>query len=196
MYNATHKHCHNVADKILQEFALNYEQERAFRLVTNHSSGPKGNPLKMYIGGMGGMGKTCVLQALVAYFKALGESYHLVVVAPTGTAAALIGGSTYHYIFGINDARGDNILNKLLSEVKSCLNGVNYVFFDEVSMLSCSDLYRISARLCAVFNIYHVPFGGIYMIFAGDFAQLPPAYGGSGQSLYSAYVGAKSDSMR
>ncbi len=35
-------------------------------------------------------------------------------------------------------------------------------------MLSCSDLYRISARLCAVFNIYHVPFGGIYMIFAGD----------------------------
>ncbi|KAK0442072.1 hypothetical protein EV421DRAFT_1890989 [Armillaria borealis] len=33
------------------------------------------------------------------------------------------------------------------------------------------------------------------MTFAGDFAQLPPAYGGSGQSLYSGYVGAKSDSM-
>ncbi|PBK83802.1 hypothetical protein ARMGADRAFT_1048365 [Armillaria gallica] len=33
------------------------------------------------------------------------------------------------------------------------------------------------------------------MIFAGDFVQLPPAYGGSGQSLYSVYVGAKSDSM-
>ncbi|PBK59128.1 hypothetical protein ARMSODRAFT_899687, partial [Armillaria solidipes] len=63
-------------------------------------------------------------------------------------------------------------------------------------MLSCADLYRISARLCAVFNIYHVPFGGISMIFAGDFAQLPPAYGGSGQSLYSSYVGAKSASMR
>ncbi len=150
----------------------------------------------MYIGGMGGTGKTHVLQALVAYFNALGESYRLVVVAPTGTAAALIGGSTYHYMFGINDAQGDNISNKLLSEVKSRLNGVDYVFFDEVSMLSCSDLYRISARLCAVFNIYHVPFGGINMIFAGDFAQLPPAYGGSGQSLYSGYVGAKSDSMR
>ncbi|KAK0442071.1 hypothetical protein EV421DRAFT_1710922 [Armillaria borealis] len=143
--NAALKHRHDIADQILQEFALNYEQERAFRLVTNHSSGPKGSPLKMYIGGMGGTGKTRVLQALVAYFKALGESYCLVVVAPTGTAAALIGGSTYHYMFGINDARGDNISNKLLSEVKSRLNGVDYVFFDEVSMLSCSDLYRCHA---------------------------------------------------
>ncbi|PBK59134.1 hypothetical protein ARMSODRAFT_991203 [Armillaria solidipes] len=34
------------------------------------------------------------------------------------------------------------------------------------------------------------------MIFAGDFAQLPPAYGGSGQALYSAYVGARSEAMR
>ncbi|PBK92377.1 hypothetical protein ARMGADRAFT_883692, partial [Armillaria gallica] len=138
----------NIADQVLKEFKLNYEQERAFRLVTNHSSGPKSIPLQMYIGGMGGTGKTHVLQALISYFKALGESYRLIIVAPTGTAAALIGGSTYHYMFGINDARGDEISQKLLSEVLSHLQGVDYVFFDEVSMLSCSDLYKISARLC------------------------------------------------
>ncbi|PBK59135.1 hypothetical protein ARMSODRAFT_899705, partial [Armillaria solidipes] len=145
---ARNKYRSNIADQILEDFGLNYEQERAFRIVTDHSSGPKSIPLKMYIGGMGGTGKTHVLQALISYFKALGESYRLIIVALTGTAAALIGGSTYHYMFGINDARGNEISKKLLSEVSCRLQGVDYVFFDEVSMLSCSDLYKISACLC------------------------------------------------
>lgn len=55
-------------------------------------------------------------------------------------------------MFGFNSdsAQTSNIQ---LAQVKSRLEGVDYVFFDEVSMLS---------------------FGGLNMIFAGNFAQLPP----------------------
>ncbi len=51
-------------------------------------------------------------------------------------------------------------------------------------MLSCVDLYKISARLAMCLNKLELPFGGMNMIFAGDFAQLPPAIGGERASLY------------
>ena len=35
------------------------------------------------------------------------------------------------------------------------------------SMLSCHDLYNISAKLAKVMNVHDQPFGGINMIFAG-----------------------------
>ncbi len=60
--------------------------------------------------------------------------------------------------------------------------GVKYVFIDEVSMISCTDLYKISAQLALLRNEADSPFGGMNMIFAGDFAQLPPV--GKSISLY------------
>ncbi|KAJ3820162.1 hypothetical protein F5880DRAFT_1625316 [Lentinula raphanica] len=51
-------------------------------------------------------------------------------------------------------------------------------------MLSCYDLYRISEQLCKVKNKPDECFGGMNMIFCGDFAQLPPV-GGESISLYS-----------
>ncbi|KDR64836.1 hypothetical protein GALMADRAFT_82616, partial [Galerina marginata CBS 339.88] len=53
-------------------------------------------------------------------------------------------------------------------------------------MLSCLDLYKISAQLAKLKNIVDNPFGGMNMIFAGDFAQLAPV---KGASLYSGGVG-------
>ncbi|KAG6914980.1 hypothetical protein DXG01_014073 [Tephrocybe rancida] len=92
-----------VIQDISTDFCLNEEQMRAFRIVANHAASTSPDQLKMYMGGMGGTGKTQVLKALVKYFEAWGESHRLVVVAPTGTAASLLGGSTYHSMFGIND---------------------------------------------------------------------------------------------
>ena len=61
-----------------------------------------------------------------------------------------------------------------MAEFKSQLVGIKYVFLDEVSMLSCADLYKISAHLAACLNKPELPFGGMNIIFADDFAQLPP----------------------
>jgi hypothetical protein len=49
-------------------------------------------------------------------------------------------------------------------------------------MVSCNALYSISARLAHALGEPNEPFGGLNVIFAGDFAQLPPV---SAKALYS-----------
>lgn len=105
----------------------------------------------------------------------------IVLLAPTGSAAANIGGSTYHSYLGIND-HNKNLSQMTMSKLRQKLDKVRYIFIDEVSMLSCVDMYRISAQLAILMNEFEEPFGGLNVIFAGDFAQLPPA--GKTTSLY------------
>ena len=175
-------------DSVSTDYSLNSEQDRAFRLVVNHACSRDSDQLKMYIAGMAGTGKTQVLKSLIEFFRQRNESHRLLIVAPTGSAAALLKGSTYHSAFGINSDNGPTS-NIQLAQVKSRLEGVDYIFLDEVSMLSCRDLYLISARLARVMNSLDTPFGGLNMIFAGDFAQLPPVIGQEHSSLYSRTVG-------
>ena len=179
----------NSMDIICREYCLNEEQERAFRIIANHVVLPNSEPLKMYIGGMGGTGKSQVLKAVSSFFQSRYEAYRFIIVAPTGTAAALLSGSTYHSVLGINDMSSHVQATKTLAQVRSRLLGVDYIFLDEVSMLSCHDMYRISSQLCKVMNEPTLPFGGLNILFAGDFAQLPPPVGGENVSLYSRTVG-------
>ncbi len=75
------------------------------------------------------------------------------------------------------------------------LTGVDYVFLDEVSMLSAYDMHKISRKSCLVLGVKHQPFGGLNMIFAGDFTQLPPIQG-ENASLYGQKIGEKSSSKQ
>ncbi|KAJ7694610.1 hypothetical protein B0H17DRAFT_1131910 [Mycena rosella] len=136
---------------------LNSEQDRAFKLVANHAISEDAEQLKIYLGGVRG---TC-----------------------KRTAAALLNGSTYHSILGISDNmekerhKGINIW-----KVQERLCSVEYIFLDEVSMVSCCAMYEISVKLAKALNEPDVAFGGMNMIFASDFAQLPPV---KALSLYS-----------
>ena len=156
----------NQINECIEKFSLNTEQERAFRIIANHACAEHPEQLKMYIGGMGGTGKSQILKALSFYFSLV--AHRFIIVAPTGTAATLLGGSAYHSMFGINDRIG----NAGLAQVKARLLGVEYVFFDEVSMLSARDMYRISNQLNKVLNINKLPFDGLNLVFCGDFAQV------------------------
>ena len=122
---------------------------------------------------MGSMGKSQVIKALSSFFETRHEAHRFIIVAPTGTAAALLGGSTYHSMFGINDRMSSN----KIGHIKAKLNGVDYVFFDEVSMLSARDIYRINTQLAKVFNISDVPFGGLNMFFLWRFCSAPSSSG-------------------
>ena len=183
----------NTIDDIVSEFSLNRDQERAFCIVANHACNSGSEQLKMYIGSMGGTGKSQVLKAVIKLFEAWNESHRFVVVAPTGSAAALLGGSTYHSMFGINDHDGGDAM---LAQIKARLVGVEYIFLDEVSMLSCLDLFRLSLRMIQITGDNLSPFGGLNMIVAGDFAQLPPPIGRENASLYSRTIGARSNVAR
>ena len=182
----------DLIDATVQDYSLNEEQERAFRIIANHAVCQNHEQLCMYIGGMGGTGKSQVIKALSHFFLLRKEAHRFVIVAPTGTAAALLGGSTYHSMFGIND----RMSSTKKGHIKEKLSGVEYVFFDEVSMLSARDMYRINAQLAKVFDRADVPFGGLNMVFSGDFAQLPPAIGGEHVSLYSRTIGSLSTDIK
>jgi hypothetical protein len=174
-------------DKAQLKYALNSEQERAFRIVATHAIDTSSLQLCMYIGGMAGTGKSQIIQCLAEFFRLRNQSYRLVVTAPTGSAAALIGGSTYHSAFGIIPGQS-HINETTLAKVKSKLQGVDYIFIDEISMVDLASLYKISAQLCRVMGKQDKLFGGLNIIVAGDFAQLAPPGMGS-KSLYNGSVG-------
>ncbi|KAJ3521857.1 hypothetical protein NMY22_g12139 [Coprinellus aureogranulatus] len=88
-------------DTAVGEFSLNKEQLRAFSIVANHASSVGPEPLQMYVGGMGGTGKTRVIDSLRRFFNIRGEGHRMVVLAPTGAAASVISGSTYHSFLGV-----------------------------------------------------------------------------------------------
>ena len=181
----------NILNTVIQKFKLNTEQERAFRIVANHATIDNPTQLKMYLGGMGGTGKSQVLKALIEFFKEKNESHRIMILAPTGSAAALLNGSTYHSILGIG-SESNRTRNEQTSQrnVRERLDGVDYIFLDEISMVACHELYQISASLAKARNMTEVPFGGLNMIFAGDFAQLKPVFG---SPLYSQTVGTSVD---
>src|SRR5262249_25790562 len=128
LFNPKSKKDTDLIETISSKFSLNKEQERAFRIITQHVISNTPEKLKMYLGGMGGTGKSQVIKALMFFFEQRQESHRFIAVAPTGSAAALIGGSTYHSMFGINDKP---CTKQSLSEVKARLEDVDYVFFDE-----------------------------------------------------------------
>lgn len=63
--------------------------------------------------------------------------------------------------------------NQSKEDLKSMWNGVDFLLINEVSMISCEFLMEISEALCDAKG-NSSPFGGVNIIFAGDFAQLPP----------------------
>ncbi|TDL19357.1 hypothetical protein BD410DRAFT_694014, partial [Rickenella mellea] len=76
---------------------LNDEQAVAFRIVAEHSvQKDQKKPLKLYLGGAGGCGKSRVIDALSAWFRQLNQARRFRLTAYTGVAARNIGGMTLH----------------------------------------------------------------------------------------------------
>ncbi|EPQ56050.1 hypothetical protein GLOTRDRAFT_13439, partial [Gloeophyllum trabeum ATCC 11539] len=133
----------------IAQFSLSPEQERAFRIVANHASSPQSEQLNMYLGGMAGMGRPQVIKALMEFFKVRNESHRFIVLAPTGSAAAIVGGSTYHSALGVSDKYAHmNNSSSSKAQIQARLHGIEYIFIDELFMISCHDLYKIFSQLC------------------------------------------------
>ncbi len=142
-FKADRKENQNFIEETVSEFMLNIEQECGFRIVANHATMAQPSQLKMYLGGMGGTGKSQVIKALITFFGKRKESHRIIILAPTGSAAALLNGSTYHSVLKINVTSDKKKLtgneHSAMALVKSRLDGVDYIFLDEILMLSCHD---------------------------------------------------------
>lgn len=176
--------------QISQDFCLNKEQKTAFTIICSHlrdtTLAMTSRTLKMYLGGIGGTGKSTVIKSVITFLEARNESHRYAVLAPTGSAACLVDGSTYHSALGLNPTEKD-YNPKTLDEVRGKFAHVDLIFLDEVSMLSCEDMYCITRQFMQAFEVVIESFGGKHVVLSGDFGQLPPAGWGS-TSLYSSSV--------
>ena len=161
---------------------LSLEQEVALQ---NYKEGKN-----IFLTGPGGSGKTELIRRMVAYSQEQGKKIQ--VCALTGCAAILLQckAKTIHSFAGIGLANGtvDEVVRKVISNKYKTKNwtGINTLIIDEVSMMSLKlfDILDYIARRTRK-NI-NAPFGGIQVVFSGDFYQLPPV-GTYGQEDTSAF---------
>lgn len=156
------------------EWTLNTEQRRAFRIISEHSLRSTPEPLRMFLGGFGGTGKSRVIQAVTSYFAERKQPRRMRLASFTGIAARNIAGSTLHAALALSQQKqAQKIGSKTYSDLMAMWEGVDYLLIDEVSMIGCKLLARVSEALAAAKGI-STAFGGMSIILAGDFAQLPP----------------------
>ena len=80
---------------------------------------------------------------------------------------------TLHSVLCLNQRSKGGSQGRSWCDLIAMWEGVDYLFIDEVSMIGCSFLLKISEALTEAKQSTKA-FGGINIIFTGDFAQLLP----------------------
>ena len=128
-----------------------------------------------FLTGGAGTGKTYVLNQFIKYMQA--HSIPHAVTASTGIAATHIGGTTIHSYsgIGIKDSISDWDLDNMHGNEKLVkrLTTTKVLIIDEISMLHASRIDMLDKILKNIRKNTE-PFGGMQIIFCGDFFQLPP----------------------
>ncbi|KAJ7710212.1 hypothetical protein B0H16DRAFT_1344223, partial [Mycena metata] len=135
-------------EQVMTSWKLNVEQRRAFKIIAQHSLDRTSPPLRMYLGGPGGTGKSRVIYALADFFTIRGEDRRLRCASYTGVAARNIKGMTLHSALGMSTSSSKVKSGKSLRDLMAIWEGVDYLFVDEVSMVGCALMYDISVALC------------------------------------------------
>jgi len=123
------------------------------------------------IHGMGGTGKSHVINGWLALSASWSRPHAVSTFAITGVAAINVSGQTFARLtfafskFGMTD----KLRNKWLP--------TRMMILDEQSMVKCVDLNMLSNFLKAVTGRHSMAFGGVIVILAGDFFQLAPVAG-------------------
>jgi len=138
----------------------------------------------VFLTGPGGTGKTFWIKSFVKEMQARGKCVS--VCAMTGCAAVLLGAKarTIHSWSGVRLARGtrESIIDSSVRNRAAAKNwrGCDVLVVDEVSMMSLKmfevldDIGRRLRRGAGRMPIGGSPFGGLQIVFVGDFFQLPP----------------------
>lgn len=128
-----------------------------------------------FLTGAAGAGKSYVLREYIKYLKEHKVNY--AVTASTGIASTHINGQTIHAWSGIGIKSHLTAYDLDTLEEKQPLykkwNSTSVLIIDEVSMLHASFIDMLNT-LGKHMRRSDKPFGGLQVIFTGDFFQLPP----------------------
>ncbi len=142
----------------------------------------------VFLTGQAGAGKTYVLNQYIDYLRVRGVP--VAITASTGIAATHMNGMTIHSWSGIGiQNEFDKVnLQKLASreEFVDRLRNAKVLIIDEISMLHLKQVDTIDAVM-KYFRKNDMPFGGVQVIFSGDFFQLPPV-GEKGETSKEKYA--------
>ena len=129
----------------------------------------------VFLTGSAGTGKTYVLNQYITYLKE--RKVPVAVTASTGIASTHINGMTIHAWagIGIKDSLTQAQLRtlKIKKYLEKKLEKVEVLIIDEISMLHQRQLALVD-QVLKYFKMNQLPFGGIQIVFCGDFFQLPP----------------------
>ena len=129
----------------------------------------------VFLTGEPGSGKTYAINEYVAYLR--GRGIEPAITASTGIAATHIGGMTIHSWsgIGIKTTLSQHDLQKIASSqyITKRVRRANVLIIEEVSMLNPETLSMVDAVVRKITQ-HPEPFGGMQVVFSGDFFQLPP----------------------
>ncbi|MEX5379362.1 AAA family ATPase [Acinetobacter towneri] len=129
----------------------------------------------VFLTGSAGAGKTYTLNQYINYLKA--RKVPVAITASTGIAATHMNGMTIHTWagIGIKDFLSDADLKNMKERkyLKEHLESAQVLIIDEISMLHAKQLNLVN-QVLKYFKDSDDAFGGIQVIVAGDFFQLPP----------------------
>lgn len=139
----------------------------------------------VFLTGSAGSGKTFLLNEFVDYLKS--ENILVGVTASTGIAATHLNGRTIHSWcgMGIEEIMNQQVRNSITKgDLKQRLKKTDVLIIDEISMLSANRLDLVDS-ICRVVRKNEHPFGGLQVVFSGDFFQLPPVARGEEDSRFA-----------
>ena len=157
--------------------SLNTKQRLAVEAVLNGKN--------ILITGPGGTGKSFTIKYITNLLNENNKYYGL--TATTGSASVLIGGQTINSYLGIGlgNSKVSDIIKNIIAnkKIRDRIVKLDVLIIDEISMLDNILFEKISEILSTIRGhlidekLANKPFGGIQMIFVGDFCQLAPVKG-------------------
>lgn len=129
----------------------------------------------VFLTGAAGTGKTYILNQYISYLKE--NNIPVAITAPTGIAATHMDGRTVHSWSGIAMRKylTKKDLDKLFYNTftHDRINGARVLIIDEISMLDAR-IFALLDQVCKYVRNKSQFFGGLQVVFCGDFFQLPP----------------------
>ena len=142
----------------------------------------------------GGTGKSHVFNALMEYTrlrygKTFGIYSSTMAFGPSGCSSHNLGGRTWQSAVSVSYNNSKSVDSAKLRLIGENFRGIRLIILDEISMISPSSLATFEHRLrhgiahiemdeTKKKRILQTAFGGVHVIFGGDFYQLDPVMAG------------------